>query len=123
MKQVVFYLTIAGIMFLCSCRNQPEASTTDFYQDFNLGSVVKKINLPEHQLREKTGSAGETITELRDYRRNFILIYEIEEQDGKRFDEERFFNEIKSEVAEKINETGVRINGEGSSDGSFTSDI
>lgn len=119
MKQVVFYLIIAGIMFLCSCQNQPEASVTDFYRDFNLGSIVKKMNLPEHQLRESTGSAGETISRAIDHRRNFILTYEIEEQDGKRFDEEKFFNELKNEIAKRMDEIGVQTAGEGYSDAIF----
>lgn len=118
MKQAVFYLIIAGIAFLCSCQNQPEASATDFYRDFNLGSLVEKMNLPKHQLRGSTVSAGSSVSGT-DYRRNFILIYEIEEQNGERFDEEEFFNELKNEIAEKMDETGVRTGGAGYSDAIF----
>ncbi len=118
MKQVVFYLIIAGIAFLCSCQNQPEAAATEFYRDFNLGALVKQMNLPEHQLRESTLGASNSVSGT-DYRRIFVLIYEIEEQNGKRFDEEKFFNELKNEIAEKMNENGVRTAGAGYSDAIF----
>ncbi len=52
-------------------------------------------------------------------RRSFTLDYRIEEQNDKRFDESKFFDELKAEIAKKIGETGVRSKGNGSGNSSF----
>lgn len=120
MKQFILYLVFIGIVFFCSCENQPEAElASNFYRDFNLDVVVRKMNVSELQPSRSLGSSGQSTGETAGYRRNFNLTYEIKEQIGKRFDEEKFFNELKSEIAKKIGETGIRINNTGSNDGNF----
>jgi hypothetical protein len=120
MRQFIFNLVLIGIVFFCSCQNQPELeSASNFYRDFNLGEIIEEMNVPELQSSGSLGSSRQSTGETTDYRRNFSLIYEIKEQDGKRFDEEKFFNEFKSEIAKKISENGIRINSTGSNDGNF----
>lgn len=120
MKQFILYLVVIGIVFFCSCQNQPEAKlASDFYRDFNLEIVVRKINVPELQPSGSSGSSGHSTGATTNYRRNLSLTYEIKEQDGKGFDEEKFFNDLKSEIAKKIGETGIRINSTGSNDSNF----
>lgn len=120
MKQFIFYLVIIGIVLFCSCQNQPEAKlASDFYRDFNLEIVIRKMNVPELQPSGSLGSSGESTGATTDYRRNFSLTYEIKEQDGKKFDEEKFFSELKSEIAKKIGETGIRNISTGSNDSNF----
>lgn len=120
MRHFSFYLIIAGIVLFCSCQNQPEARlASNFYRDFNLGKIIEEMNVPELQSSGSSGSSGHSTGATTDYRRSFSLTYEINEQDGKKFDEEKFFSELKSEIAKKIGETGIRIYNTGSNDSNF----
>ena len=119
MKQFIFYLVIAGIIFFCSCRNQSEALATDFYRNFNLGEIVEKINAP--QLQSSGGGGGSTTSsgETTEQRRHFSITYHLKEQDSERFDEKKFLNELKFEIENKMNEAGIRVNSKGSGDSIF----
>ena len=119
MKQSI-YLILIGAILLCSCQNQPKTeSATEFYKNFNLEELVGKINVPELQASggggSSTTSGGETI----EYRRNFSLVYYIKEQEGDRFNEKEFLNELKFEIGTKMAEAGIRAYGGGSQESSF----
>ena len=120
MKRFIFYSAVIGIVFFCSCQDQPEAkSASSFYRDFNLEIVVKKMNVPELRQSESSGSSGQSNDATTGYRRNSSLVYEINDQDGKKFDEEKFFSDLKSEIAKKIGETDIRNISTGSNDRNF----
>ena len=119
MKQFI-YLIVIGAMLLCSCQNQPKTETaTDFYQEFNLGEIVEKINAP--QLQSSGGGGGSTTSggETTEYRRHFSFTYHLKEQDSERFDEKNFLNELNFEIEKKMNEAGIRVNSKGSGDSIF----
>lgn len=118
MKSYYLYLIFVGIALLCSCQRQAKPST-DFFRDFNLGGIVEQMNASE--FRPTVGGSGTStsIGESTKYRRDFGLEYRIEDQFGKRFDEEKFLGELKDEVAKIIKKTGVHEEGFGSSRDSF----
>lgn len=120
MKQFVYLIVIGSILF-CSCQNQPKTeSATDFYQEFNLAETVEKINVSQLQ---SSGGGGGSSTTLSggtiEYRRDFSIVYYVNEQDGERFDEKKFFNELKFEIENKGVEAGIQVYSKGSGEGSF----
>jgi hypothetical protein len=119
MKQFV-YLVVIGAVLLCSCQNQPKKeSATEFYQNFNLEEIVKKIDIPQLQSFVSGGSSSTSSGEIAGYRRNFSIVYQVKEQDGERFDEKKFLEELKLEIEAKMAEAGIRAYGKGSGESSF----
>ena len=118
MKIFFLYLFVTTTLLFCSCQRQ-EKPETDFFQDFTLGEIVEKMNVPE--LKSKSGSGGASTSngEITERRNGFYLEFYVEEKESKRFDETGFFNELKSEVERKIRESGIRLNGGGESGESF----
>jgi hypothetical protein len=119
-KMRIFYLIVIGAVLLCSCQNQPKTeSATEFYQEFNLGEIVEKINTP--QLQSEGGGGGSTTSsgETIEYRRNFTIVYHVKERDGEGFDDKKFLNELRFEIENKMGGAGIRVYGKGSGDSSF----
>ena len=60
-----------------------------------------------------------SIGEVTERRRDFNLEYLLDEQNNERFNEATFLANLKVQVAQKINDAGLRTNGSGSSNDSF----
>ena len=119
MKRFLLNLVVASCaLFLCACQHSEKLETA-FFQDFNLGATVEQMNVT--QLQPKTGGSGATtaIGETTERRRNFELEYLLDERSSEPFDETVFLNELKSEIAKKIGDNGVRANVAVSSGDSF----
>ena len=119
MKHQLFALVATVIaLFLCCCQNSRKPETV-LFQDFNLGEIVEKLNIA--QLQPETGGHGSSasIGETTELRRDFNLEYLLNEENKGRIDETDFLNNLKTRVAEKINASGARTDGSGSSSDSF----
>ena len=119
MKRCLFNLVVVCFaLFLCACKHSEKIETA-FFENFNLGVTVKQMNVA--QLQPQTGGNGATtsVGETTERRRSFELEYLLDERSSEPFDETVFLNELKSEIAKKINDAGVRANGAGSSNDSF----
>ncbi len=77
------------------------------------------MNVPELKPKTSLGGVGTSHGEITDRKGGYHLEYNVVEETGKRFDETKFFDELKFQVGKRINESGVRINGSSSGGKSF----
>lgn len=112
----VSFLFTVVLLSGCGSQNQPE---TAMYHGFSLASVVERMNVPE--LKPMSGDAGgsESPGEKTRRRRDFHLLYKVEESAGTRFDDSNFIILLKVEVERVMLESGVRLEGGGSYDDGF----
>lgn len=117
-------LCLAVSLFLlagCSGPKQSESSTAVFLE-LSLPSIIERMNVPELEAMSGDHSGTESRGETVRRRRGFNLIYRIKEREGARFDEARFISQLKGEVEKAMQDSGVRINGGGSGNDSFSFD-
>ena len=118
MDKFFVFLIILFVLVFTSCKVE-EKSSSILFQNFNLEELIKKISTTELKSLGGSGSNSTSNGKEGEYRRSFNLDYRIEEQNDKKFNESRFLGELKSEVAKKLGEAEMYINGVGAGDGSF----
>jgi hypothetical protein len=117
-----FYLCLVVISFLLTgCSRQWEPSTI-VYRSLSLGSIIERMKVPE--LESMSGDYGGTETkgDTVRRRRDFNLTYRINEREGVKFDEAKFIHQLQAEVEKAIREFDVHIDGNGSSNDTFSID-
>jgi len=77
------------------------------------------MNVTELKPVSGGGGGSESSGEKTRRRRGLHLTYQIEEREGRKFDEENFISQMKGEVEKVIREYGVRVNVGGSGNDSF----
>ena len=119
MRRIYFCLAVAGLVLGgCSWQKQPGPATT-LFRDFSLGSVVERMNVPELKPMSGGGGYSESLGEPVRRRRDFNLVFQIEEREGAKFDEAKFIGRLKGEIENMMGEAGVRENGGGSTNDRF----
>lgn len=110
MKYYLFSLVVISFaLFVCSCQHQ-EKPESALFRDFNLGATVQQMNVA--QLQPKTGgnSVSTWFGEITERRRDFILVYLLDEQNTEGFDEATFLDNLRVQIAQKISDAGLRTN-------------
>ncbi len=118
MKIFFLYLIVAVTMLVSSCQRQAKPET-NFLRDFNMGEIVKKMNVAGLKRKYSMGGTGTSNRKITERRSSYYLEYDIEEQVGERFDEAVFFDELKVEVEKRLKDSGIYTSGGGSSAKSF----
>jgi putative VirB-like lipoprotein len=120
MRRIYLFLIVISLL-LAGCSRQWEPSTV-VYRSFSLQSIIERMNVPELESVSGDYGGAETKEDTVRRRREFTLIYRINEREGVRFDEGKFFHQLQAEVEKAIRESDVRIDGKGSSNDTFSLD-
>lgn len=107
MKRFLFNLVVAGCaLFLCACQNSEKPKTAVFL-DFNLGSTVEQMNVAQLQAQTGRDSLPTVINFKTEGLRSFEIEYLLDEQSSEPFNEAVFLDELKTQIAEQISDSGV----------------
>jgi len=107
-----FLFITVGALSLCSCRNNPPPES-NFFKDFALSQIAEKVKAPE--LIPGSANTGDSTShgETTRGRREFNLVFKIDEQQGTQFDEGNFINKLNAEARRSITEAGLNVQGGG----------
>ena len=130
MRHIFLLACIAGLL-LSGCSRQPQPRTeSSLVRDFSLGAVIERMNVPELKPMS-SGSGGSSGTgqssssgstqpgQTMRIRRDFQLVYQVEEQTLGGFNGDYFISQLRNEVEKVVAESGLHITGSGSSNDSF----
>lgn len=115
------FFTVAALS-LCSCRNHPPPES-NFFRDFALVQIVERVKAPELIQESASTGASTSYGETTQGRREFNLVFKIEEQEGAKFDEAGFVNKLNTEAQRFITEAGLHVHGGGRGKESFHVDF
>jgi hypothetical protein len=118
MRRFFCCLILAGFTFYgCSRQSQPE-SESGMFQNFSSGKIVEQAHAPELKFAWGTGGYTSWPPDRR-LQRTFSDIFNIEERDDAKFDEEGFMRRLKEETERLAEKSGVRVNGGGTTNDRF----
>lgn len=110
MKYYLFSLVVISFaLFVCSCQHQ-EKPESALFRDFNLGATIQQMNLAQLQPEPGGNRVSTSVGEITERRRDFNLVYLLDEQNTEDFDEETFLDNLEIQIAQKISDAGLRTN-------------
>ena len=118
MRRLPLCLVIIGLALSgCSRQQRSAEPETRFFRDFLVAELVSRVKSPE--LKQGSSDFGSSSAPGVRRRRDFNVLYAIEEREGKRFDEVGFIMKLKAEAERAAADAGVRLHDGGVSGTAF----
>ena len=115
MKKPLHLLLFSLVVFSgCYGGKQPPTETS-LFREFSLSSMIRNMRIPELQAQSGNEGKSESFGDPVRRRRNSDVTYLLIDTPGAKFDDEKFLQQLGSEIERIIAEAGLRIDSRSSS--------